>query len=108
MSRAPSLRELRHALPENVVILPTAQARQVQQKLSRAYGKATRELRQAQGREFPNKPPYVREAERRAAVIAATLDCPAVRLARAILGELDLDTRKRVIARLEGQTYTPA
>ena len=66
MVRIPSLRELRRERPANVVILPTAPARQVQQQYGRAYAKAKREMMASQVVAFPYELPYWREAEREA------------------------------------------
>ncbi len=76
MARTPSLRELRRARPANVVILPTAPARQVQQQYGRAYGKAKRALMASQSVTFPYILPYVREAEREAQEPELRADVP--------------------------------
>lgn len=76
MRRAPSLRELRRQLPANVAILPTAAARQVQQKFGREYGQAKRELVACQPVAFPYKPPWTRQAEREAQSLELRADVP--------------------------------
>lgn len=74
--RTPSLRELRNNCPGNVAILPTAPARQVQQRYGRAYGQAKRELLASQARAFPYKPPWAREDERQAQSLELRADVP--------------------------------
>jgi hypothetical protein len=64
--RTPSLRELRRNCPANVVILPTAPARQVQQPCGPARAKARRELAAGQAIAFPYKPPWKRREEQEA------------------------------------------
>lgn len=64
MARTPSLRELRRNCPGNVAILPTASARQVQQRYGRGYSEATDELIAGQAATFSFKFPGEREAER--------------------------------------------
>jgi hypothetical protein len=76
MKRTPSLRELRRKCPANVVILPTAPARQVQQQYGQAYAKAKLELIASQPVAFPDILPAVREAERRAQSSELRADVP--------------------------------
>lgn len=71
--RIPSLRELRRKRPANVVILPTAQERQVQQRYNEAARQAKRDLRAGQSVTFPFKLPGVREAERQAQALSLSL-----------------------------------
>ena len=67
MARTPSLRELRRKCPGNVAILPTAPARQVQQRYGHAYAAAKRDLIASQPVAFPYKSPWEREYERQQA-----------------------------------------
>lgn len=76
MVRLPSLRELRRDCPGNVAILPTAPARQVQQRFGRAYGQAKRELVANQAVTFPYQPPWTREDERQAQSLDRRADVP--------------------------------
>lgn len=76
MARTPSLRELRRACPENVAILPTAAARQVQQPCGPARAKARRELAAGQAVAFPYKPPWIRREEREAQSLELRADVP--------------------------------
>jgi len=76
MVRTPSLRELRRACAANVAILPTAAARQVQQRYGLAYGLARREVIASQSVAFPYKPPWVREEERQAQSLELRPDVP--------------------------------
>lgn len=76
MVRTPSLRELRRNCPDNVAILPTAPARQVQQRYGRAYVQAKRELVASQAVAFPYKPPWTREEERQAQSLELRADVP--------------------------------
>lgn len=64
MVRTPSLRELRRERPANVVILPNAPARKVQQQYGRAYAKAKREIIASQAVAFPYELPAMRERAR--------------------------------------------
>lgn len=74
--RTPSLRELRRNRPDNVTILPTAAARQVEQRYGRDYGKAKRALVESQTAAFPYKPPWAREWERAEASPVLKADVP--------------------------------
>lgn len=74
--RTPSLRELRRACPANVIILPTAPARQVRQHYGRAYGLAKRVLIASQSVAFPYKPPWTRREEREAQSLELRADVP--------------------------------
>ena len=76
MGRTPSLRELRRDCPGNVAILPTAPARQVQQRYGRTYGQAKRELIANQAVAFPYKLPLAREDERQAQSLELRADVP--------------------------------
>ena len=76
MVRLPSLRELRRDCPGNVAILPTAPARQVQQRYGRAYGQAKLELITTQPLAFPYQPPWVREAARQVQSLDRRADVP--------------------------------
>ena len=76
MARTPSLRDLRRDCPGNVIILPTAPARQVQQRFGRAYGLAKHELIANQPVAFPYKPPWAREEERQAQSVELRADVP--------------------------------
>ncbi|WP_310534645.1 hypothetical protein [Novosphingobium sp.] len=81
MKRTPSLRELRRACPANVVILPTAPARQVQQHSGRAAERrahmmARRELIASQPVAFPFKFPGERERERQEQSLELRADVP--------------------------------
>jgi predicted ABC-type transport system involved in lysophospholipase L1 biosynthesis ATPase subunit len=100
MRRVPTVQQLRQKAPANVVVLPTAPLRQVQQPCNKAGRAARAALRKDQVRHFPHKFPGTREADRRAAVLVELQQTPAVLLAEAILAELDMETRGRVIARL--------
>lgn len=76
MVRTPSLRELRRDRPANVVILPSAPARKVQQQYGRAYAKAKREMMACQAVAFPYELPFWREAEREARKPELRADVP--------------------------------
>lgn len=76
MRRTPSLRELRCDRPANVVILPTAPARQVWQQHGPAHGKAKRELLASQAVAFPYELPFWREAAREASKPELRADVP--------------------------------
>lgn len=101
--RTPSIRDLRRSRPDNVVILPTAASRQVHGSYSAAAREARKALRERHAARFRHKWPGQREAERRADALRSA-DAGAV-LAIAILAELDLETRRRVIARLAGTAH---
>lgn len=96
----PSLRQLRANLPDNVVILPTAAPRQVQQPQNRAGRLARQVMREQAGGRFNFKFPTMREAERRAAIMRSAGKDPGLILAHAILAEMDRDFRAKVIHRL--------
>lgn len=66
MSRTPALRELRRNLPQNVVILPTAARRQVEQRWNDVTRAAKQELIASQAVKFPYQLPFWREANRQA------------------------------------------
>jgi len=76
MSRNPSLRELRRNLPQNVVILPTAAQRQVEQRWNDATRAAKRGLIANQAVKFPYQLPFWREAERQAQSLELRPDVP--------------------------------
>jgi hypothetical protein len=100
MMRSPSLRDLRRNLPENVVILPTAAPRQVQQGSNKAGRAERRALRDAQTTRFPHKQPGVRQAEKRAVVIARVEQTASMILVHAVLSVLDENARLKVIGAL--------
>lgn len=74
--RVPSLRELRRRRPANVVILPTAADRQVQQRYGRDFITAKRALIDSQGVEFPHQLPAWRQIEREAESLDLRADVP--------------------------------
>lgn len=76
-ARKPSLRGLRNNLPANVVILPNAAARQVQQRGGPGYMQARRDLEARQAIAFPYKAPFIREQERPAQSLTLRADVPA-------------------------------
>ena len=76
MARTPSLFELRRDCPGNVAILPTAPARQVQQRYGRVFAQARRELIASQAVAFPYKLPWAREDERQAQSLVVRADVP--------------------------------
>lgn len=100
--RAPTILELRRSRPENVVILPTALPRQVQQPHNRAVRAARATLREKQGDRFPFKYPGTRLAEKRAEVLVKVEQTPAMILAHVILAELPEEVRLKIIGRLAG------
>lgn len=106
MLPTPSLRQLRGKLPENVVILPTAPDRQVQQNYNRASRAAKLALREAQPwpREFID--PRRRECLKRAEVINSVKQTPELRILYALLAALDIETRKNVITTLAVQSLS--
>lgn len=99
LPRTPSIRQLRRALPDKVVILPTAASRQVAQPQTREARQARQLARAAGAARFNHKFPGMREAERRAEAMQSA-DAGAL-IALAILETLDLGTRRRIIGRLE-------
>lgn len=102
-----SLRELRANCPKNVVILPTASPRAVEQRYSKAFRAAKRSLQEGQARCFPHKMPRLRAAQQSASVLANIPPHPAIMLAQAILNELDRETRQRVIGKLAQRCAIP-
>ena len=99
LPRKPSIRELHRARPGNVAILPTAPSRQVPNHQSREAREAGRALRAQHAGRFAFKTAGQRRAERQAEAMMAA-DAGAV-LAVEVLAVLDLETRRRVIGRLE-------
>ena len=85
---------------EIVVRLPSAATRKVYQPANKAGRAARAALREQQARAFPFKHHGVREAERRATVIAKIDQTPAMILAHAVLAALDETTRLKVIGTL--------
>ena len=84
----------------NVVCLPTAAARQVQQPHNKWGREARAALREQQRRVFPFKLPGVRRAEKRAEVLIEVEKTAAMILAHAILAELPEETRLKIVGRL--------
>ena len=106
MLHTPSLREIRRNLPDNVVILPTAPARQVKQNYNRAAHAVKSAIREAQPWPGEYIDPRRRECLKRAGVINAVKQTPEVRIIYALLAALDLETRKKVIATLAVQSLS--
>lgn len=110
MKRQPTMRQLRARARNsdlgNVVILPTAAPRQVRQGLTQSWCDARRETIKAQGRAFPYKHHQVREAERSAQIMLTHGKSPELLLILAILQELDLGARQRIVDRLAKSTGT--
>lgn len=94
----------------NVVCLPTAAPRQVQQHYNRAASAARRAAREQQGVKFPHRCPVDRVADKRAAVLVDVKPTPALILVQAILAELDQETRLKIIGQLaaHGAQSTPS
>jgi hypothetical protein len=74
--RIPGLRSLRRKCPANVVILPTAAERKVQQHYGRKYVAAKRAMIASQPVEFPYQLPFWRAAEREAQSPELRADVP--------------------------------
>lgn len=108
MKRQPTMRQLRararNSDAGNLVILPTAAPRQVDQPGNARARKARAEVRKAQGRAFPYKHHQEREAERSAQIMLAHGKSPELLLILAILQELDLGARQRIVDRLAKST----
>ena len=96
----PSLRDIRRNASENVVVLPTAATRQVQQPYNKAGRAARLALRAQQAETFPYKAHGVRQAEKRAAIIAKVEQTPAMILVHAVLSALDEPAKLKVIRTL--------
>ena len=93
-----SLRSLRRDLPENVVILPTAAQRQVQQRWNKETRAAKRALQEAHPWPGEHLFPGQREAIRRAKVIRSVERSAALRIAVAALGALDDASRAKAMS----------
>lgn len=100
ISRTPSLRELRKKCPENVVILPTAASRQVQQRYNRDFRAAAGELRELHAARFRFAPPHAREALRRARRLREAGKSPATLILDALLRSLEPDTVSATLRKL--------
>ena len=100
MTRVPSLRELRAHTPSNVVILPTAAARQVQQPWNKQTRDQKRSLQDANPWPGEYFRPGEREAIQKAKLVRSVRQTPALRIVFAVLEAMDLETRQKVVARL--------
>lgn len=98
--RTPSLRELRANRPANVEILPSATARQVQQKWNKQSQAASREMKKRHASRFEYEHPGTRRARKHAAIIHETKATPGLLLAMAILETLDREQRFTVLGKL--------
>ncbi|WP_298020738.1 hypothetical protein [uncultured Parasphingopyxis sp.] len=110
--RRPSLRELRANRPENVTILPTAQARQEQRNYRfREARIAGRKLRKQHAAYFDYSAPFERKHDKTAATLLSIEPTPAFALARAIIAALTDEQRQSVrdiLERGSGETNRQA
>ena len=107
-ARTPSLRELRANRPENVVILPTASPRQVQQNCNKASRAAKHQLKYQHAERFPYCQPWIRKQQERAKVLADLSPTPELLIAAAIIKALPAAARAKVLDTLAAQCHHKA
>lgn len=100
LPRTPSIRELEARPRPNVVVLPTASRRKVEQPMN-APGRAARSaLRAATGQRFPYRDPRLREIEPMARAVVEYGDSAEALVIMATLERLPRDQRLDVVETL--------